>query len=363
MFDQVYRQKKVVVTGHTGFKGSWLSLWLLNLGAQVRGYALELPTQPNHYEISHLDMESILGDIRDRERLTQVIQSWKPDIAFHLAAQSLVIRSYQDPVETFETNLMGTVNLLEACRRSTSVRAVVNVTSDKCYENDERAQGYKEGDPMGGHDPYSASKGCAELATTSYKRSFFSSEGYGEIHNTLIASVRAGNIVGGGDWGENRLVPDLVRAAERNERAIIRHPDSVRPWQHVLEPLSGYLLLGQYLLEGKREFSGPWNFGSDEEDHLTVLEVAKELQKSWPKIDFETRPQSKGPHEATLLKLDCSKARAGLEWRTLWKGSRMFQKTAEWYRAFYDAGQVLSSEQLARYVGDAKREGLEWALS
>jgi CDP-glucose 4,6-dehydratase len=362
MFEGIYQQKKVLVTGHTGFKGSWLSLWLLKLGAEVAGYALEPPTQPSHFEISRLDMKSVIGDIRDKTKLSEAIRSWKPDIVFHLAAQSLVLRSYRDPVETFETNVVGTVNVFEACRQCESVRAVVNITSDKCYENDERDWGYKEDDPMGGHDPYSASKGCAELATESYRRSFFPPEQYGRSHQTLIASVRAGNVVGGGDWGENRLVPDLVRAAVRNDRAIIRNPKSVRPWQHVLEPLSGYLVLGQFLTQGKREFSGSWNFGSDEEDHLTVLEVVNQLRKSWPNIDFELRPKTQGPHEATFLKLDCSKARAELAWRILWKGTRMFQKTAEWYKAFYDGGRVLSMDQLQEYAEDAKREGLRWAL-
>jgi CDP-glucose 4,6-dehydratase len=361
MFNDIYRQKKVFVTGHTGFKGSWLVLWLLNLGARVMGYSLEPPTQPNHYDLLSLPVESILGDIQDLPRVNQSIQSFQPNIVFHLAAQSLVRRSYGDPVGTFETNVIGTVNVLEACRQTDSVRAAVIVTSDKCYENRDPISGYRETDPMGGHDPYSASKGCAELVTTSYRRSFFSVEDYQKTHQTIVASVRAGNILGGGDWGEDRLVPDIVRATSRNEKVLIRNPQAIRPWQHVMEPLAGYLLLGQQLLEGKKDFSGAWNFGPEQRGHKNVLAMVKELQSYWPDIDFELKSDERNLHEADLLKLDCTKAYAELGWRPIWNDTEMLEKTVQWYREFHESGRVLSREQLAEYTNDAKEKRMSWA--
>jgi CDP-glucose 4,6-dehydratase len=361
MFSDTYRHKRVFVTGHTGFKGSWLVLWLLHLQADVAGYALEPPTQPNHFELLSLDMDSTVGDIRDLSKVSEALWSFKPEIVFHLAAQPLVTRSYKDPVETFTTNVMGTVNLLEACRQTESVRAIVNVTSDKCYENREWVWGYRETDPLGGHDPYSGSKGCAELVTTSYQRSFFPIHGYQINHQTLVASVRAGNIVGGGDWGEDRLVPDLMRAASRREKAVIRNPQATRPWQHVFEPLAGYLLLGQQLLEGKKDFSGAWNFGPDRKDHRSVLAVARELEDYWPAIDFKITSDETDLHEANLLQLDCSKAHAKLGWRSVWNGSKMFENTVEWYRKYYNSARVISEKQLSEYIEHAERAGLTWA--
>ena len=363
MFENIYRQKKIFVTGHTGFKGSWLILWLLDLGAQVFGYSLEPPTEPNHYNLLSLPVESIVGDIRDLSRVCQSIQSFKPDMVFHLAAQSLVRKSYGDPIGTFETNVIGTVNVLEACRQTDSVKAALIVTSDKCYENRDHISGYRETDPMGGHDPYSASKGCAELVTASYGRSFFSVESYQKTHQTLVASVRAGNILGGGDWGEDRLVPDIVRAASRNEKVLIRNPQAIRPWQHVMEPLAGYLLLGQQLLEGKRDFSGAWNFGPEERGHKNVLAVVKELQSYWPAIDFEIDSGGRDLHEADLLKLDCSKAHANLGWRPIWNDTKMLEKTVQWYREFYESGRVLSRGQLTAYTSDARGQGISWATT
>ena len=361
MFNDIYRQKKVFVTGHTGFKGSWLVLWLLNLGARVMGYSLEPPTQPNHYDLLSLTLESILGDIQDLPRVNQSIQSFQPNIVFHLAAQSLVRRSYGNPVGTFETNVIGTVNVLEACRQTDSVKAAVIVTSDKCYDNQGWIRGYRENDPMGGHDPYSGSKGCAELVTASYQRSFFSVEDYQKTHQTLVASVRAGNILGGGDWGEDRLVPDVVRATSRNEKVFIRNPHATRPWQHVMEPLVGYLLLGQKLLEGKKDFSGAWNFGPGERGHKDVLAVVKELQSYWPAVDFEIASGERILHEADLLRLDCSKAHTELGWRPVWNDAAMLEKTVQWYRAFYESGRVVSREQLAEYIKDTKRQRIPWA--
>jgi len=362
MFSNTYQNKKVLVTGHTGFKGSWLCMWLEMLGALVTGYSLKPPTQPNHFDLLDLQVENILADIRDSDKLSHSINQCQPEIIFHLAAQPLVRQSYIDPTETFDTNVMGTVNVLEACRRVRSVKAIINVTSDKCYENREWFRGYRENDPVGGHDPYSASKGCAELITASYRRSFFSIEEYQESHDTLIASVRAGNIVGGGDWGEDRLVPDIMCAAGKIEKAIIRNPAATRPWQHVMEPLAGYLLLGQQLLEGKKDFSGAWNFGPDDKGHRNVLEVAEELKRHWPTIDFEVASDEKAPHEANLLKLDCSKAHGKLNWRAVWHGSKIFEKTVKWYRDFYESGRVRSQKQLTEYIDDAKEERISWAV-
>jgi len=314
MFGNVYKGKKVFVTGNTGFKGSWLVFWLMKLGASVRGYSLNLPTNPNHHEVLNLNFETIFGDVRDLKKLQRSIEAFQPDIVFHMAAQSLVLKSYQHPVETFETNVIGTVNVFEACRKTDCVRAIVNITSDKCYENKEWIWGYRENDPMGGHDPYSASKGCAELVTASYRKSFFPPEEYQKSHQVLVASARAGNVVGGGDWGDNRLIPDIMRATSQNERVQIRNPQATRPWQHVLEPLSGYLLLGQQLLEGKKEFSEAWNFGPTDEGHRNVLAVVWELQKHWSSIDYQIKTDGENLHEANLLKLDCSKAYAKLQW-------------------------------------------------
>jgi CDP-glucose 4,6-dehydratase len=362
MFGDIYRQKKVFVTGHTGFKGSWLVLWLVHLGANVVGYSLKPSTQPNHFDVIALNLESILDDIRHTRRVCQSIESFRPDIVFHLAAQSLVRKSYRDPVETFETNVIGTVNIFEACRKIDSVRAIVNITSDKCYENQEWIWGYRESDPLGGHDPYSASKGCAELVTASYRESYFPLNEYRKTHQTLVVSVRAGNVVGGGDWGEDRLVPDIMRAASQNKKAIIRNPEATRPWQHVLEPLAGYLLLGQRLLEGKKEFSGAWNFGPDDDGHKNVLSVVEELKIHWDSIDFKIVSDQKHPHEARLLKLDCSKARAELGWRPVWNSSTTFAKAARWYREFYGSCMVLSHQDLADYISDAQQGHLSWSI-
>lgn len=361
MFADVYKGKKVFVTGNTGFKGSWFVLWLMKLGANVAGYSLDIPTDPSHHKILNLDYKTNYYDIRDIESLRKVIESFKPDIVFHMAAQSLVRESYQSPVKTFETNVMGTVNLFEACRETDSLKAIVNITSDKCYENREWIWGYRESDPLGGHDPYSASKGCAELVTASYRKSFFPIDEYQKAHQILVASSRAGNVVAGGDWGEDRLVPDIMRAASQNERVQIRNPHATRPWQHVLEPLSGYLFLGQQLLEGRKEYSGAWNFGPTDEDHRNVIDVVKELQKYWSNIDYQIKADKKNPYEANFLKLDCSKAYAILKWKLIWGGSTTFEKTAQWYKSYYESGLVHSEEQLNEFVADARQKQVSWA--
>ena len=361
MFRDIYKGKKVLVTGDTGFKGSWLVLWLLKMEADVIGYSLNIPTHPSHHELLGLGYETIQSDIRELDRLQEVFRYFKPDIVFHLAAQPIVRKSYQNPVETFETNVIGVVNVFEASRQTESVRGIVNVTSDKCYENKEWIWGYREDDRLGGYDPYSASKGCAELVTACYQKSFFPIDEYQKSHRILVASVRAGNVVGGGDWGEDRLVPDIMRAASQNRKVQIRNPNAIRPWQHVLEPLSGYLLLGQLLLEGKKEFSGAWNFGPTDDGHRYVNAVIRELQKHWPNIDYQVEMNDKNPYEANCLKLNCSKAFSRLKWGPVWDSSTTFAKTAEWYRAYYESGFILSEDQLQEYIIEAQKKQIPWA--
>ena len=360
LFNDAFRDRRIIVTGHTGFKGSWLVLWLLKLGAHVCGYSLHPPSRPYHYQLLNLSIDSIYGDVRDKAKLKQTFQAFQPDIVFHLAAQPLVRQSYKDPSTTFETNVMGTVNVLEASRQTASVRAVVNITSDKCYENSGKSEGYHEDDPLGGHDPYSASKGCAELVTASYRRSFFPLDEFQKRHQILLASVRAGNIIGGGDWGQDRLIPDVMRATHTNETVVLRNPQATRPWQHVLDPLAGYLLLGQKLLEGICEFAGAWNFGPQEVDQKTVMDVVRHLKTHWSQIDFKIVPEIKHFHEAERLKLDCAKAHARLGWKPIWNDVNMFEKTVQWYRDFYQSQRVRSSEQLDDYIGEAACLNAPW---
>jgi len=361
MFKAAYHNRRVLITGHTGFKGSWLAVWLSQMGAKITGYSLQPPTQPNHFQLLDLDINSVNGDIRDLDKLKAVFREQQPEIVFHLAAQAIVRLSYRDPVETFTSNVMGTVNVLEAARSTETVRAIVNVTSDKCYENREWLWGYREVDALGGHDPYSASKGCCEIVTGCWRRSFFNPKDYGTSHQTLLASTRAGNVIGGGDWAPDRLIPDIVRAFHGNERVLIRNPQAIRPWQHVLEPLSGYLLLGQRLLEGRKEFAEAWNFGPPEEDAVTVEELANQTKRFWPEIDYEFRENSDGLHEAGTLRLDCSKARAGLRWKPVWDVGTAIQKTILWYRAFYESQRITSLEDIDAYIKYAKNKDLIWA--
>lgn len=353
MFSDIYKQKNVLVTGHTGFKGSWLILWLLRLGARVTGYSLEPPTQPNHFELHRLDIRSVIGDIRDEDHLNRAFAEERPDIVFHLAAQPIVRASYADPVGTFTTNVMGTVNVLEAARRTPSVRAIVNVTSDKCYENVEKRTGYKEGDPLGGYDPYSASKGCAEIVTGCWRNSFFKPA-------VIVASARAGNVIGGGDWAADRLVPDIMRAAAAGETVRIRNPRAIRAWQHVLEPLSGYLFLGQRLLEGKAEFAEAWNFGPDAQGNVSVGHIVGEIQRLWPKVTFRVDEDPTRSHEAQVLMLDATKAAGQLHWKPVWDTTRTVEKTVAWYRSYYESGMTESEGHLRDYINDASLKGIEW---
>jgi CDP-glucose 4,6-dehydratase len=328
-----WRDKKVFITGHTGFKGSWLSLWLASMGARVQGYALAPITSPNLFNILEINSfieKSYIADIRDLDALQKAILDANPDIVIHMAAQPLVRYSYSNPVETYSVNAMGTVHILESMRTLDSVRATVVVTSDKCYENKEWIWAYRENDSMGGYDPYSSSKGCAELITAAYRQSFFNDP------NAInkIATARAGNVIGGGDWSEDRLIPDAIRAFEAGKKLIIRNPMAVRPWQHVLEPLSGYLMLAKALYENGSAFDSSWNFGPRDEDNRTVQDVVDLFVSGWRKTARWGRGEEIQPHEARLLKLDCSKARSKLGWIPKWGLEESVRKIIAWQRAF-----------------------------
>lgn len=362
LFGGVYRDRRVLVTGHTGFKGSWLALWLHELGARVAGLALpaeDSDATPAHAHLLGLGLDETLADLRDASAARQMLRRFEPEIVFHLAAQPLVRRSYREPAATLAVNIMGLVNLLEAVRQTPSVSVVVNATTDKCYENRATRRGYLESDPLGGHDPYSASKACAEIVSASYRSSFLSHDD-GRGHPVALATARAGNVIGGGDGAEDRLIPDLVRATLAGRSTPIRNPGSTRPWQHVLEPLSGYLLLGQSLLTHPAAFAQAWNFGPDAASHLTVAQVVDGFAEHWPAVRREVAP---GPHprEDRFLHLDCAKARAQLGWRPVWGASIMLTRTAQWYRALHDGGELRSHHDLQQYVSDARRAALGWA--
>lgn len=324
--------RRVLVTGHTGFKGGWLALWLARMGARVSGLALPPATSPSLYETARIDgvLHSTFADIRDPSAVASCVARARPEVVFHLAAQPLVRASYEDPVGTFATNVMGTAHLLDALRKCETVRAIVVVTSDKCYENREWLWGYRESEAMGGHDPYSASKGCTELLVASWRRSFLE----GRPNTALLASARAGNVIGGGDWSADRLVPDMIRAFSAGEAVTLRSPQSVRPWQHVLEPVAGYLMLAQQLLEGNSAFAQGWNFGPGDEDTVTVAEVAAILAHHWGEGAAVTiDPSAADLHEATLLRLDCSQARQLLRWRPRWSLHTALSRVCDWHRA------------------------------
>lgn len=342
-----WKGKRVLMTGHTGFKGGWLSLWLQSMGAELAGFALAPPSTPSLFERAHVGdgMDSRIGDIRDGDLIANVVQEFQPEIVLHLAAQPLVRYSYKAPVETYATNVMGLVHLLEAVRHAGGVKAVVNVTSDKCYENREWVWGYREHEAMGGHDPYSNSKGCAELVTSAFRRSFYTEEGI------ALASARAGNVIGGGDWAEDRIIPDILRAFEDGKTVVVRNPNAIRPWQHVLEPLSGYLMLAERLYNEGNGWAEGWNLGPREEDAMPVSWIVQRMVNIWahePGWRIDGTPQ---PHEAGYLKLDSAKIRARVGWVPRWQIGTVLEKIATWHRAHLSGADMRAQtfQQIEEY--------------
>ncbi|MBU8915026.1 CDP-glucose 4,6-dehydratase [Bacillus sp. FJAT-29953] len=348
--------KNVFLTGHTGFKGSWLSLWLHSMGAKVTGYSLPAPTTPSLFEqgkVKDVLVESVIGDITDLEKLRLSLKKAQPEIIIHMAAQPLVRKSFEDPVQTYKTNVMGTVNIMEAARTCSSVRVILNVTTDKCYENQEWHWGYRESEPLGGFDPYSSSKACSELITSAYRRSFL------ESTETQVATARAGNVIGGGDWAEDRLIPDLVRALTKGEQIKIRNPDAVRPWQHVLEPLSGYLLLCQQLFLDGKEYAQAWNFGPRDSDARPVEWIVKQMLGRWPyqHPGYQVIRQDHW-HEANMLKLDCSKAINELNWTPKWTLDKALDATIQWVAGYLEGKDLkeLCVQQIDQYEAESSLE-------
>jgi len=354
MIDSEFWQgKRVYLTGHTGFKGSWLSLWLSSMGVIVKGYALNPPTSPSLFDEAKITnkIDSEIGDIRDLNQLTISMVEFNPDILIHMAAQPLVRLSYKEPLETYETNVMGTVKVLEAARSCPNLKSIVSVTTDKCYENKEWVWGYREDDPMGGHDPYSSSKGCAELVSSAYRRSFMQEKNVG------LATVRAGNVIGGGDWADDRLIPDILRAFEKNKPVVIRNPSSTRPWQHVLEPLSGYLVLAQALYEDPTSYAEGWNFGPHDEDAKPVDWILNHMVASWPGASWQL-DRDAHPHEAGYLKLDVSKAKVKLNWQPAWHLEHTLAKIVHWHQAWLNQEdmQALCLQEINEYMRDMNNE-------
>ncbi|MBE7411770.1 MAG: CDP-glucose 4,6-dehydratase [Leptospiraceae bacterium] len=350
-----WKGKKVLLTGHTGFKGSWLTLWLKKLGAEIYGVSLDPITVPSIFQLAGISNEVKIDsriDIRNLNELTKFFQEIKPEVVFHLAAQALVLDSYTNPVDTYSTNVMGTVNVLEAIRLTSSVKGAVIVTTDKCYENKEWFWGYRETESMGGHDPYSSSKGCAEIVTSAYRSSFF---GEGK---TAIATARAGNVIGGGDWSKDRLLPDFFKSIEKKEPLFLRFPNAIRPWQHVLEPIGGYVLLAEKLLgEDKQNFSEAWNFGPFDEDTKTVEWIAKTVCKQFPESSYKIDNSAK-KHEANYLKLDISKARMKLGWSPKWNTLHALDATIEWYKS-YQSGKDMNEftrSQIDSYISYTRKD-------
>ena len=360
LFGGVYNNKKVLVTGHSGFKGSWLTYWLSKLGAKTAGYSLKPETYPNHFDLLDQQIDSTFADIRDHESLDYTIKTFNPDIIFHLAAQPLVRRSYKNPFETYEINILGTLKLFEICNKY-GIKAIVNITSDKVYDNKEWFWGYRENDSLGGYDPYSSSKACVEIMSESFRKSFFNINDYKINHNTLLATCRAGNVIGGGDWAEDRLIPDLMKKVSKGEKTLIRNPKATRPWQHVLEPLSGYLCIGEQLLIENRLFADSWNFGPKNHENYNVEQAINGIKKYWNQIKYVVSEDLESPHEAGLLKLDCSKAIGLLGWESVWDASITFKNTANWYKSYYEENLILTQNDLQDYVFDAKKAKLPWA--
>lgn len=352
MTPEFWRGRRVFVTGHTGFKGSWLSLWLQQLGAEVTGYALDPPTTPSLFALAAVGggMRSIIADVEDLARLRRELHAARPEVLVHMAAQPLVHAGYDNPVETYRTNVLGTVHVLEAARGAPGLRAIVNVTTDKCYDNPESDRPFRETDPLGGFDPYSNSKACSELVTQAYRNAFFAPDRHA-AHRVAVASARAGNVIGGGDWGKDRLVPDILRAIAAGAPVRIRRPDAIRPWQHVLEPLAGYLTLAERLVAGGPGFGKGWNFGPRDEDAQPVRWIAERLTQLWgPPARWEIEGRE-WPHEAHFLKLDCSQARAELGWRPRLPLAQALEWIVEWHRALEGRGdaRALCLDQIRRY--------------
>lgn len=350
-----WKNKKVLVTGHTGFKGSWLSLWLQELQSDVIGYSLKAPTQPNLFELAGIEknMISVTDDVRNYNSLLSVMSRHKPEIVIHMAAQALVKRSYKNPIETYSTNVIGTVHLLEAIRHTPSVKAAVIVTSDKCYENSKQSSGYKENDNLGGFDPYSNSKACAELVTSAFRNSFFNPNDFTK-HKVAVASARAGNVIGGGDWAADRIVPDCIKSFAKKENIFLRYPNAIRPWQHVLEPLSGYLKLSEKLYEEGSKFAEAWNFGPKKSDEKTVKWIVEQIALKWGGGDWKSDDKSH-PHETQYLKLDCKKANRRLRWHPVWNINETLSKTVDWYKIYFNDKNSIRKktiEQITEYVND-----------
>ena len=343
-----WKGKKVFITGHTGFKGGWLSIWLAESGAKVTGYSLKPETNPSLFKSCSIEkkINSIIGDVRDEKKLKKTILEAEPDIVFHLASQSLVLKSYENPVETYEINLMGTVNILNAMRDISSVKAFINVTSDKCYANDENLKAFKENDSMGGYDPYSSSKACSELITAAYRSSFFK-------NIVAIATARAGNVIGGGDWAENRIIPDFIKKIQQKQKLVIRNPESIRPWQFVLEPLNGYLRLAEKLFQNSLDYAESWNFGPDNQDDKSVEWLISKFDKEYGEgSNFEIESTENSLHEAKNLKLDCSKSMKRLNWSPKLNIEKSISMTCAWYKNFYKGDQDMysfSAEQIKQY--------------
>lgn len=357
-FNNVYKNKTVLVTGHTGFKGSWLSIWLRELGANVIGYALDPYTEKDNFVLTKLEnkITDIRGDVRDKEHLEKVFKQYKPDFVFHLAAQPLVRLSYDQPVETYEVNVMGTINVMECIRKTPETKVGIMITTDKCYENKEQIWGYRENEAFGGYDPYSSSKGAAEIAINSWRNSFFNPKDY-EKHKKSIASVRAGNVIGGGDWSLDRIIPDCIRALEKDEAISIRNPKAIRPWEHVLEPLSGYLLLGQKMYEEPSKYCEGWNFGPNLDSIVPVWEIGEKIIKYFGSGKLQDNSKEGELHEAKLLVLDITKVRFNLGWKPRWDIDKAIEKTVEWYKKYSNEDVYeLCTKQIEEFINNKKNK-------
>ena len=362
IFNGVYKDKTVLITGHTGFKGSWLSLWLKRLGANVIGYSLPPATNPNNFDSAGLKEKIInyFGDTRDTSKITEVVKKHAPEFIFHLASQPIVRKSYLDPKETYEINLIGLINILEAIRINKLPMVFINITTDKCYENKEWIWPYREIDTLGGYDPYSASKACSEIITSSYRNSFFNEQKYFE-HKVAVATVRAGNVIGGGDWSEDRIIPDCVRSLSMNKPIVVRNPNAIRPWQHVLEPLAGYLWLGAKMFEEGEKYCSAWNFGSIFPKNINVLDLVKLVIDLWGNGTFKVDSKESNLHEANYLKLDSHKAINNLKWEPVLDIKKTIEMTALWYKRYYSGEKdsfKLCNEQIDEYEKLAKEKNL-----